>query len=154
VGRQLSDSSGFIGEFALNLADGSSLELVPPVSNATIANDQSGPTCAIDVSVVDGALSLNFEIATTEATRWNFWVSAFSRNTRIWSERLPLVDPARAVSLQIPDFPNLGTMGFLTTLVTSKGIVCSDWKVADTGIPGGPGSRSVDLRELFLEHRP
>jgi hypothetical protein len=46
---------------------------------------------------------------------------------------VPVTDPPVSISLSYPEFPHLGIVGVLATLVSDDGIICSDWETVDTG---------------------
>ncbi|MCH7786706.1 MAG: hypothetical protein IIC22_04255 [Chloroflexi bacterium] len=66
----------------------------------------------------------------------------------VWSLLLPVVDPSVFPTLSFP-LPSMGTIGFLTVLSTSEGIICSDWATVDTGAPSSAVPSISELRELL-----
>ncbi len=108
------------------------------------------PLCTLDIelSYTDGTLTMDFELATLEPATWDLWLVVPGTDVfPVWSLSLPVVDPSVPTSLSFP-FPSIGTIGFLTALLTSEGITCSDWAVVDTGAPSSVPSAG-EIRELF-----
>ena len=112
-------------------------------------------TCALelDLSYADSTLDMDVRLGTLEATTWNVWVSGQNFTIPLWSTPLPPVPPV-AFPIPIPGFPQIGTVGFLTTLTTpQKGVICSVWETVDTGAPAVvPSAR--ELKQLFQGHVP
>ncbi len=107
-------------------------------------------TCRLTPSYAGGVLTLAFEVGTPSPAVWNFWVSAGNTTTKLWQVSLPVVDPVVPVNVPIPNFPQVGTIGFLTTLVGPSGITCSDFDLVDTGGAGTPLSAPA-LKNLFSQ---
>ncbi|MCH8109322.1 MAG: DUF11 domain-containing protein [Chloroflexi bacterium] len=107
--------------------------------------------CTLDITLgyADGSLTMDFEVGTPEPATWSMWVvipgtGVFS----VWSLPLPVVDPSVFPTLSFP-FPSIGTVGFFTALITSEGIICSDWATVDTGAPSSAVPSISELRELL-----
>ena len=93
-------------------------------------------SCALDVSLDydNGDLHVRFDIGSPTPAFWNIWVVIQNRAVRIRSIPLPAIDPANFISATIPQFPQVGGFGILSTMTTpNKGVRCSDWQVVDTG---------------------
>jgi hypothetical protein len=139
--------------------DGSGQELVAvqgtgPEGFFDIEIIPSGELCDLELAYSGGTLELGFQLAASAPVTWNLWLSAQSSAQRLWAIPLPVIDPAIGRNLQIPGFPQIGEVGFLTTLTTStQGIVCSDWQTVDTGSGGGT-SKAPDLKELLRDRVP
>lgn len=110
------------------------------------------PRCEVLPSFDADTLTLGFELGTPTPATWNLWVSVGSTVTRLWRVPVPVVDPPVTFEHSTSGLPPLGTIGFLSTLVTGEGIVCSDWELVETGIPvvAVPGG---SVRELLLPPR-
>jgi hypothetical protein len=81
-------------------------------------------------------LNLDFELGANQPTTWNLWFVLLNESYRLWSTPIPAIEPDISIPLPIPDFPAIGSIGFLTTLVNDDGILCSDFEVVDTGLSG------------------
>ena len=92
-------------------------------------------TCQVAPTYDEGTLTLGFTLSTPTPLTWNLWVSAGAQTVVVWSGAIPAVDPAVAFDVPFPGVPPQGTLGLLTTLTNADGIVCSDWKTVDTGLP-------------------
>ena len=107
-------------------------------------------TLNLEASSPDGSLSLAFEVGTREPAAWNAWLTSQDEIARLFSVLLPVIEPPIPVSLTLPFFPTLGTIGVLTTLTTpDKGIICAAFATVDTG---PPTAASVMLKELVEPH--
>ena len=91
--------------------------------------------CNLTLDYVGSTLTLDFERATVDPVIWNVWLSIFNTTTSAWSVALPAIAEPANFPVVLPNFPSLGTVGVLTTLVTAEGIVCSNFEVVDTGTP-------------------
>lgn len=117
----------------------------------------STSSCPLDLTLTlnHTTLDMDFEVGTTVPATWNVWMSIQTlRPFRLWSSVLPPIDPPISIPVSLPGFPQLGSIGILTTLTTpGEGIICSDWETVDTGTPASaPSAR--ELRELFRRHVP
>jgi hypothetical protein len=107
-------------------------------------------TLTVEASSPDGTLNLAFEVGTREPATWNTWLTSQTEIARLFSVPLPVIEPPIPVSLTLPFFPALGTIGVLTTLTTpDKGIICAVFTTVDTG---PPTAASVALKELMEPH--
>jgi hypothetical protein len=85
-------------------------------------------------SLTDRTLTLEFDVGTREPATWNVWLIAQAAVTPVVSAALPVIEPPASIELDLPFFPALGTVGFLTTLTTPvQGIICSALVTVDTG---------------------
>lgn len=108
-------------------------------------------TLRLEASATDGTLILDFTIGTQEPATWNVWLIAQAEVTPVVSAALPVIEPPASVELDLPFFPALGTVGFLTTLTTpGQGIICSAFVTVDTGSSGPAAAPSPQaLRDLL-----
>jgi hypothetical protein len=107
-------------------------------------------TLNLEASSPDGSLRLAFEVGTGEPATWNAWLTSQAEIARLFSVSLPVIEPPIAVSLTLPFFPTLGTIGGLTTLTTpDTGIRCAAFTTVDTG---SPTAASATLQELVEPH--
>ena len=144
-----------------------------PFANCTVATDQrgvprpQGPGCEIgafesgapctlllDPSYMGNTMNLDFTLGSQTAVTWNLWFSFQTITIPLWSFPLPVLDPPINIPIPIQGFPQIGRVGFLTTLTTpGDGIVCSAWETVDTGAPAVmPTAR--ELKELFGKSAP
>jgi hypothetical protein len=74
--------------------------------------------------------------------------------TPVVSAALPVIEPPVPVELDLPFFPALGTVGFLTTLTTStQGIICSAFETVDTGsLAVASAPKGHEIQALFWQH--
>jgi hypothetical protein len=103
--------------------------------------------CALTLGMSGRTLNLHFDMAAPEAATWNLFVSYGAAVGRIWSVALP-AHPGFPLDVPIPNFPMAGRIGFLTTVTRPSEIVCSDWKVVDTG-SAVVAPRLDELRDLL-----
>jgi len=107
-------------------------------------------TLNVEASSPDRTLNLVFEVGTREPATWNAWLTSQGEIARLLSVPLPVIEPPIPVSLTLPFFPALGTIGVLTTLTTpDKGIICAAFTTVDTG---PPTAASATLKELMEPH--
>ncbi len=91
--------------------------------------------CDLNLSLEADTLVLDFDLGTDDPVTWNLWLSIENQASQFWSIPLPVVKPVAPISVPIPSFPSVGKIGFLNTFVApGEGIVCSSWKVIDTGV--------------------
>jgi hypothetical protein len=139
--------------------DGSGKELVAiqgvgPEAFFDIEIVPTGDLCDLSVSYAAGALDLDFQIATPNPVTWNLWLSVQTSTVRLWSIPLPTIDPAIARNIHVPGFPQIGTVGFLTTFTTpADGIVCSSWETVDTG-PDAAAVKVPDVIDKIMRSAP
>jgi hypothetical protein len=114
-------------------------------SGSITSIDADGCTLNLLLSYEDSTLVLDFDLVTTELTTWNGWMSVQESTFPLWSIPLPPLD--LSIPISSPGFPQLGSIGVLTTLTTpTNGIICSVWETVDTGTPAVMPS----ARELML----
>lgn len=91
--------------------------------------------CTLDLtlSYLEGTLNMDFQMGTQEPAKWNlFYVR--QKEKHLLSTPPIIIDQPICFSISIPEFPNQGTIGFLTTFTTcNEGIICSDFGTVDTG---------------------
>lgn len=111
----------------------------------------SACTLDLNLSYTGETLTMDFDLGTPEPANWNVWLSFQTTMLPLWSVSLPVIDPPTPFSIPISGFPHLGIIGFLTTLTTPEGIICSDWETVDTGslTHGGAVPTVENLQELF-----
>lgn len=90
------------------------------------------PACIVVPSYTAGTLRLDFTIGNPNPTEWHVAVLAFGRVFTFWRVALPSVDPAASFTVPIPGFPNIGTIGLLSTLTSGTDLVCTDLRTVDT----------------------
>ena len=112
------------------------------------------PRCTLNIELRhgDGELSLGFEVGTLEPAMWRLWAVVRGNVIPLLNISLPTIDPPITPSFTLP-VSNLGTIGFLTTLDTPDGIICGDFGIVDTGLPGLEGTSLQELRGLFADAR-
>ena len=92
------------------------------------------PCCNVESSHTDdGTLILDFEIRTPSVALWNVWLVIGSVTVPILS--VPVGAIGWTISISIPEMPQFGRIGVLTTLTTMQGVTAADWGVIDTGTP-------------------
>ena len=92
-------------------------------------------TLLLDLSYIDASatLEIDFTVGTLVPASWNVWLSVQTSTISLWSVAIPPIDPSVPVPLTVA-FPQIGTIGMLTTLTTpNDGIICSAWTTVDTG---------------------
>ena len=95
-------------------------------------------------------LTLGFELGIQKPAFWGNWMVVGTTFIPLWtSPLLTPIDPPGQFPLPIPGFPSIGKIGFLTLLINSEGIICSDWETIDTGDPSSVVPSTEKLRELF-----
>jgi uncharacterized repeat protein (TIGR03803 family) len=81
-----------------------------------------------------GTLNLGFTLKSTTPTTWSSWAIFSGGIVNLWSAPIPAVLPAVTFNVPLPGVPAIGPLLILTTLSTpEKGVMCFDWKIADTG---------------------
>ena len=102
------------------------IQLVPP---ACVLTD----TLTYDATTQ--VLSMNFSLATQSAATWRGWLVDESGTEALWSQSLPVTEPAVSKT-ETHTVPKNGGVGILSTLTTKTGgITCSIWKTIDTETP-------------------
>lgn len=112
------------------------------------------PTCTIDqtLSLSGRTLTLGYQLGTSTPGTWKVFLSTNGVTFPVITFNLPVLDPAVPVSIPIPNFPELGVVGYLSTLtVPGTGIGCSDWDTIDTGQPA-PGP-APNLQSIIQRHQ-
>ena len=89
--------------------------------------------CNLDLSHTDGTLTLRFEVRTPEIALWNVWFVIGGVTAPVLS--VPVGAIGWTISISIPEMPEFGRIGVLTTLTTMQGITAADWGMIDTGTP-------------------
>ena len=103
----------------------------------------------MDLGYESGALAMEFVVGTPEPATFKVWMIAPDIGVKsLVSKPIPVIDPPITPSVSFP-FPNLGAVGFLTTLSTSEGIICWDFDIVDTGPASSIAPSAQELRELF-----
>jgi len=107
--------------------------------------------CALSVELgyTENTLNMNFVVGTLEPALWGVWLVLPSVGIiNLWSIPLLDIDPPASPSLSFP-FPRLGTVGILTTLRTSEGVICWAFGIVDTGGEPSTGQSIDGIRVLF-----
>jgi hypothetical protein len=136
------DASTSHGTFNLG-AGAHSITIVPTVASQrgaayfrVDAPGGGGPgTCTLTQTATfsGGTLTLSYTIATSAPANWNIWLIAGGNALPLVNTPLPGISSATTLSFNVPNFPSLGTIGFLTTLTaTPGGITCSDFDLVNT----------------------
>lgn len=114
------------------------------------------PVCEVGLGMSGNTLNIDFTLRTATPATWNLWISAMSTTARLWSVGPLTVDPRVSIPLTAPGFPALGTIGFLSTLTTPSGIICSDFETVNTGpLTSGAAPLTLDqLRSLIRPREP
>jgi hypothetical protein len=96
------------------------------------------PPCTLSLSVAHfgGTLFGEFMLGTEVSATWNVWVIYRDDVMLLHSSIAGVTDPPAVIPVEVPGVLSLGTVGFLTTLTTDAGVICSDWETVDTGLPG------------------
>lgn len=120
--------------------------------------DAKPPICDTALTYLDGTLTLDFLLRTQDPLGWSVYLTFYNQTFRIWQLGLPGLDPATPASVPIPNFPNIGEIGILSTFQTNAdGLVCTDWETVDTGDPppGPPAAEQIEglLRQLRARGR-
>ena len=114
--------------------DETALRIFRPASGAgwvaQLVMAKSGCNVVADFSA--GTLNLAFDVATDNATTWT--VGAFVGDSFVpwWSVPVLVATPVISVPLDVPAFPNLGTIAFVSTLSDPTGVTCFDFDLVDT----------------------
>jgi len=83
-----------------------------------------------------GTLTMNFTVGTPVAVTWNGWLTSQNTMQQLWSQSLPITDPATSLTQTQTGVTKAGKVGILSTLTTpTKGITCSSWTQVTTGTP-------------------
>jgi hypothetical protein len=95
----------------------------------------SPPTCNFTATFAAPTVTLDFVLGTAVPATSNLWMTVSNRIFPVWSVPLPVLDPPATFELPLRVAQPLGRIGFLTTLVTADGMICSDFELLDTGAP-------------------
>lgn len=108
-------SAGGVGFFRLNTSTG-------------------GGNCTVTQTVTrtGTTVNLNYTITTTTPTTWTVFLIVGSAAIPIVTVPLPATNTPVTAPLALPNFPSLGTVGFLTTLSGTGGILCSEFDLITT----------------------
>jgi hypothetical protein len=92
-------------------------------------------SCTLDLSLsfADDTFTLDFLLGATGNVIGNVYLHYRNEVLTLCSCPVPVTDPPVSISLSYPEFPHLGIVGVLATLVSDDGIICSDWETVDTG---------------------
>ena len=102
-------------------------------------------------SYTGDTLNMEFNLGTETPATWNVYLSVFDVVIPLWSAPLPAIDPPIAIPVAIPGFPSFKTIGFLTTLTTADGIICSHWDTVDTTYKLSDTGQTQDFTPTFGE---
>lgn len=96
--------------------------------------------CTLDLalSMVNGALTIDFGIGTLQPAELNLYLSSFNRTFSLLQApvALPFINPPLSTAATISEFPDFGRVGILATMTTAEdGIICSAWQTIDSS-PG------------------
>ena len=141
--------------YAINSQTGGLADSAWPMFHRDVRHTgQADPGCKIELELTytSGTLDLDFNLITGIPAAWNVWFSVQNLTLHLWSVPVPVV--GLQIPVPIPEFPQLGTIGFLTTMTTlDGGILCSNWETIDTGTPAAmPAAR--ELKGLFGKSAP
>ena len=126
------------------LADGSHSITIIPISLAvgsaggvgffrlTTGVSTGGCSLVQTATKTGTTLNLTYTISNNTAATWNVFLVVGSVAAPIIAVPLPIIATATTLTIPIPSFPALGTIGFLTTINTSTGIACSDFDLVTT----------------------
>ena len=104
------------------------------MANFTLSGQAlQGCTLDLNLGYAGSTLSMNFIISTEAAMTFNVWISFLNTIIPLGPIPLPALPSPTPISVPIPNFPQLGTIGVLTTINSTDGILCSDWEVVETG---------------------
>ena len=136
-----------------NTASAEGDQVDPDFNNNTVSEDTTvKQLCVLDLSLAyeNTTLTLGFELGTQKPALWGTWMVVGTTFIPLWTFPISTpIDPPGLFSLPIPGFPSIGKIGFLTLLIKSEGIICSDWETIDTGGPSSVVPSTGKLRELF-----
>jgi hypothetical protein len=91
------------------------------------------PVCEVAPGMSGTTLNLDLTLRTVTPATWNLFVVVPNFAALIVSSPTGIIDPEKDFLLPVPNFPPIGTIGFLSMLSTSAGIICSDWETVNTG---------------------
>lgn len=98
------------------------------------------PSCALKDAVTynatSGTLTMNFTVGTPVAATWNGWLTSQNTMESLFSQSLPITEPAVTMTVTQADVAKSGKVGVLSTFTTpTGGITCSSWTQVNTGKP-------------------
>lgn len=107
------------------------------------------PGCNLDLNLeltADRTLNLNFEISSDVPTTWTVTIAEGEGGytNAWWREYLAASPIPMSVVEGRTNFPDFGVVGFLSTLTTHDGILCSVYKTIDTSIAEDQEDRPED----------
>jgi hypothetical protein len=105
------------------------------------------PNCIVEPSLADRNLTLTFTLGTPEQALWHVSLAAVGRTIPLWTTPIGPLEPPATHPVTIPNVPNLGRVGLLSTLTTNVGLICADFKTIDSG-PASPGGKMPTPEEL------
>jgi hypothetical protein len=111
------------------------------------------PVCEVAPTMAGTTLNLDFTLRTVTPATWNLFVVLQNFAGLLTSSSTGIIDPEKGFQLPVPNFPQIGTIGFLSMLTTSAGIICSDWETVTTGPPSAV-TRALtpeQIRALILQ---
>jgi hypothetical protein len=96
--------------------------------------DVNPTSCEVSLNLAwTGALYTNITFGTSEPADFNLYIGIMNYSIPLISAvPIPAIQPPTSVSLSLP-IPSYGKVGVLATMVTSEGVICSDWKTVYTG---------------------
>lgn len=111
-------------------------------------------SCTLDLSLsfADDTLTLDFLLGATGDVTGNVYLHYRNEVMTLCSCPVSVTDPPVSISLSYSEFPHLGIVGVLATLVSDDGIICSDWETVDTGQADAlspPPDELIKLLERF-----
>ena len=91
-------------------------------------------TCVDTLTLNYAAPTLNagFRLGTTAPATWSTWLVAANMTWPLWAISVPVVSPAVLINVPLTPFPSIGTVYVVTTLSTTAGTTCWDWKGVNT----------------------
>ena len=138
VGVDRNFSTG--GLYAINASSGGLADAPWPkfrhnLKNTGQASDAGG--CFMDLALSYGSntLTMDFEFANLTPVQWHVSMTVWNTTVPLWSQGLPIIAPSVSLSIPLEGFSQIGRVGILTTMVTGRGVTCSDWETIDTGSP-------------------
>jgi hypothetical protein len=84
------------------------------------------------LSYSSGTLTMKFNLANPGAFVWNTSLSFQGIQEQLFSPQLPSTSVPLTETATI-SLSSIGTVGVLSTITTTKGIVCSSWQTVNTG---------------------
>jgi hypothetical protein len=134
----LANSSISHGTF--NLANTSHSITIVPISGGAgvgyfrLTSGTSTGACTLIQTATDSGTTLNltYTLATNSTATWNVFLVVGSVAAPIIAAPIPAITTPVTFTIPIPNFPSLGTIGLLTTINTSTGIICSDFDLVTT----------------------